>query len=88
VTLGKSLAEEGDTGEAFEIHRELVTLLVENIALSRNEDGKVKFDIIYRGSVGPMLRLGGSAYFVQSVGELARAREGEEQQVCSEAIPR
>ncbi len=37
----------GDTGEAFEIHRELVKLLVENIALSRNEGGIVKFDIIY-----------------------------------------
>jgi len=37
-----------DTGGTFETHRELVKLPVENTALSRNDDGKAKFDIIYR----------------------------------------
>jgi hypothetical protein len=66
----------------------LVKLLVENIALSRNEDGKVKFDIIYRfGPPDAPLREE-SAYGVQSRGEFARARDRKERQVCCEAIPR
>ena len=39
---------EQDTEEAFEKRRELVKLLVEKIALSRNEDGRTKVDITYR----------------------------------------
>ena len=35
---------EQDTEEAFEKHRELVKLLVEKIALSRNEEGRTNVD--------------------------------------------
>ncbi len=49
MALRKNLTEvEQDTEEAFEKRRELVKVLVEKIALSRNEVGRTKVDITYR----------------------------------------
>ncbi len=48
----KNLSEvEQDTKEAYLHRRELVKLLVENISVDRNEDGRAKVDITY--SFGP-----------------------------------
>jgi hypothetical protein len=49
ITLRKNLAQvERDTEEAFENRRELVRLLVDKIAVGRNEEGRPKVEITYR----------------------------------------
>lgn len=49
MTLRENLEEvEADTQEAFDKRRELVGLLVEEIALGRTEEGRPKVDITYR----------------------------------------
>jgi len=49
LTLRERLAEvEEDTPEAFAKRRQLVALLVEGIALSRNENGQTSVEITYR----------------------------------------
>jgi hypothetical protein len=49
VSLRENLEEvEADTEEAFTKRRELVKLLVEKIAASRDEEGRAKVDITYR----------------------------------------
>ena len=49
MSLRGNLEEvEADTEEAFAKRRELVILLVEKIAASRDEEGRAKVDITYR----------------------------------------
>jgi site-specific DNA recombinase len=49
MSLRKNLSEvKQDTQEAYLHRRELVKLLVEKIAVDRNEDGRAKIDITYR----------------------------------------
>ena len=49
MSLRENLEEvEADTEEAFAKRRELIILLVERIAASRDEEGRAKVDITYR----------------------------------------
>ncbi len=81
--LRKNLAEVGqDTEEAFEKRRELVKLLVQKIAPSRDEDGRTRVDIKYR--FGPPTTPVGEEYSAD--GRLNSVRLGKahpSRQTCS-----